>query len=98
MSNWFRIWNASRTASSPVLGLNTDRRNVGHRKIHIVAQIGHVPIERRRVGNDAEWVVIDVEFAADILDHDAPSGGVVHDIMRLRSEAPSAEHDGGDDD
>src|SRR5437588_1692455 len=72
--------------------------SVGHRKIHIVATIGHVPIERWRVGNDAQWVVIDVEFAADILDHDALAGGVMDYIMRLRSEPPSAEHDGRDDD
>src|SRR5206468_10329830 len=69
------------------------RRSVGHREIQIVAQIGHMPVERRRIGNDAQRVVIDVEFAADILDHDALAGGVVHDVMRLRSEAPSAEHD-----
>src|SRR5439155_26061310 len=39
-----------------------------------------------------------VEFAADILDHDALAGGGVHDVMRLRSEAPAAEHDGRDED
>src|SRR5207244_8083040 len=54
--------------------------------------------ECRRVGNDAQRVVMDVEFAADVLDHDALAGGVVHDVMRLRSEAPSAEHYRGDDD
>src|SRR5437588_11288449 len=72
--------------------------SVGHRKIHIVAQIGHVPIERRRVGNDAQWVVIDVEFAANILDHDALAGGVVHAVMGFRSEAPPPEYDGRNND
>ena len=38
---------------------------------------------------------MDVELAADIFDHDALAGGVVHDVMRLRGEAPSGEHDGG---
>src|SRR5436190_22309176 len=41
---------------------------------------------------------MDVKFAADILDHDALAGGIVHYVMRLWCEAPSAEHDGGDDD
>src|SRR5206468_7855153 len=74
------------------------RRNVGHRKIHVVAQISHVPVERWRVRQHTQRVVMDVELAADILDHDALAGGVVHDVMRLRSEAPSTEYDGRDDD
>ncbi len=41
---------------------------------------------------------MDVELATDILDYDAFAGSVMHDVVRLRSEAPSAEHDGGDDD
>src|SRR5438094_6779047 len=74
------------------------RRSVAHREIQIVAQIGHVPIERRRVGDYTQRVVMDVELAADILDYDALAGNVMHDVVRLRSEAPSAEHDGRDDD
>src|SRR5437667_1680442 len=42
------------------------RRSVGHRKIQIVAQISHMPIERRRVGDYTEWVVMDVEPATEI--------------------------------
>ena len=41
---------------------------------------------------------MDVELAADILDHDAFAGSVMHDVMHLQSEAPSAEYDGRDDD
>src|SRR6266436_1825652 len=41
---------------------------------------------------------MDVELAADILDHDAFAGGVVHDVMGFRSEAPSTEYDGWDND
>src|SRR6266496_1428004 len=74
------------------------RRSVGHREIQIVAQISHMPIKRGRVGNNAQWVVMDVELAADILDHDASAGSVMHDVVRLRSEAPSAEYDGRDND
>src|SRR5206468_12375008 len=70
------------------------RRSVGHREIQVVAQIGHVPIERRRVGDHTQWVVMDVELAADILDHDAFAGGVVHDVMGFRSEATPTEYDG----
>src|SRR5437773_12278337 len=41
---------------------------------------------------------MDVELAADILDHDTLASGIVHYVMSLWSEPPSAEHDGGDDD
>ena len=39
---------------------------------------------------------MDIELAVDIFDHDALTGGIVHDVMRLRGEAPSGEHNGGD--
>jgi hypothetical protein len=41
---------------------------------------------------------VDLELAVDIFDHHALTGGIVHDVMRLRGEAPSAEHNGGDND
>ena len=41
---------------------------------------------------------MDVELAADILDRDALAGGVMHDVMGFRSEAPSTEYDGRDND
>ena len=41
---------------------------------------------------------MDVELAADILDHDALAGSVMHDVMRFRSEAPPTEYDGGNND
>src|SRR5205814_10685829 len=69
------------------------RRSVGHREIQIVAQISHMPIERRRVSDHTQRVVMDVKLAADILDHDALPRGVMHDVMRLWSEAPSTEYD-----
>src|SRR5438552_1072956 len=74
------------------------RRSVGHRKIQVVAQIGHMPIERRRVGDHTQRVVMDVELAADILDYDAFAGSVMHDVMGFRSKAPSTEYDGRDND
>ena len=41
---------------------------------------------------------MDIKLAVDIFDHDGLTGGIVHDVMRLRGEAPSGEHNGGDDD
>ena len=41
---------------------------------------------------------MDVQLAADIFDHDAFAGSVVHDVMRLWGEAPVPEHDRRHDD
>ena len=57
-----------------------------------------MPVEGRRVGEHAERIVVDVQLAADVLDHDALAGRVMHDVVGLRCEAPGLVDDGGDND
>ena len=71
---------------------------VVEREVHVVAQVRHVPVEARRIGDDAERIIVDVELAADIFDDDALARRVVDDGVHRRRKAPLLEHRRGDDD
>ena len=68
------------------------------REVHIVAQIGHLPVEAGRIGDDSKRIVVNVELAADIFDDNALARGVVDDGVDGRREAPLLEHRRGDKD
>ena len=57
-------------------------------KIEVVAQIGHVPVEGRAIGDDAERRVVDIELAAGIFDDGTLSGSIMNDVVSFRREAP----------
>ena len=74
------------------------RRCDGRRKLDVVPQVGHVPIERRIIGDDAQRIVVHMQLAADVLNTIASTRRVDHDVMRAGAEAPLLEHDFGHDD
>src|ERR1700722_6094172 len=64
---------------------------VGNRDV--VAEVGHVPVEGRRVRHHAEWIGVNLEFAADVFENHTVAGGVGHDEMDRRDEAHVLLHD-----
>ena len=77
--------------------LELDRRRVVHGEIQVIAQVSHLPVERRHIRDHTQRVIVDVEFAVDILDHDALAGGVVNHVVDLENDLPSIEDNSGDD-
>ena len=43
-----------------------------------------MPIEGRRVRDDAKQVLVNVELAADVLDHDAVALGILDGVVQLQ--------------
>ena len=66
---------------------NIDRRHVVHGEVDVVAQVREVPIEGRRVGDHAQWIIVDFQFAAHVFQHDAPPAGIVDNEMARWHEA-----------
>ena len=75
-----------------VTGPSFTVRRIVDREIEVVAQIGHVPVKGRAVGDDAEWRVMDGKLAADIFDDGTLARCIMDDVMRFRRKAPGLQH------
>ena len=64
----------------------SSRGRVVRAQIDVIAQIRHLPIERRRVGHHAQRIVVDLQLAAGVFEHGALPVGVVNDVVERRDE------------
>lgn len=56
------------------------------REIEIVEKIGNVKVERRRIGNEKEIVVVKIEIEVDRLDKDGWEGRIMKSVVRGRGK------------
>ena len=86
-------------AELPELDLaDIDVTHVVRLEVDVIAQVGHVPVEGRRVGHHAERVVEQFQFLVGGLDRHRIAVAVMHDEMNARDLFQRREHDRHQDD
>ena len=68
--------------------------NARGREIHVVGEVDKHPVKGRRIGHDPQRVVVHLELALGVLNHDAPASGIVYGIVQ-RQRSATGKRQGG---